>query len=120
MKPTFRADQEALDRLCRIQFGKTILFTDNADWTDEQIVPAYGSRYHIENAFKQRLFSLLGLRRRESTLVFWSFDTSNGQVRLIEGYVNDVNPAFLEIEPRNGDTIFVVIAGVDFVTLDRD
>lgn len=59
-------------------------------------------------------------RRRESQLVFWSFDTSNGQERLIEGYVNDVNLAFLEIEPRNGDTIFVVIAGVDFVRLDRD
>lgn len=60
------------------------------------------------------------LRRRESSLVFWSFDTSNGQERLIEGYVNDVNLAFLEIEPRNGDTVFVVIAGVDFVRLDRD
>ena len=35
---TFRTDQAALDRLCRVQFGKTILFTDNDDWTDEQIV----------------------------------------------------------------------------------
>jgi transposase len=50
---TFRTDQAVLDRLCRVQFGKTILFTDNADWTDEQIVSAYRSQYHIEDAFKQ-------------------------------------------------------------------
>jgi transposase len=50
---TFHTDQSALDRLCRVQFGKTILFTDNADWTEEQIVLAYRSQYHIEDAFKQ-------------------------------------------------------------------
>lgn len=50
---TFRTDQAALDRLSRVQFGKTILFTDNADWTNEQIVLAYRSQYHIEDAFKQ-------------------------------------------------------------------
>jgi transposase len=50
---TFRTDQAALDRLCRVQFGKTILFTDNADWSEEQIVLAYRSQYHIEDAFKQ-------------------------------------------------------------------
>jgi transposase len=50
---TFHTDQAALDRLCRVQFGKTILFTDNADWSEEQIVLAYRSQYHIEDAFKQ-------------------------------------------------------------------
>jgi transposase len=50
---SFRTDQTALDRLCRLHFGKTILFTDNADWTEEQIVLAYRSQYHIEDAFKQ-------------------------------------------------------------------
>jgi transposase len=50
---TFHTHQAALDRLCRVQFGKTILFTDNADWTDEQIVLAYRSQYHIEDAFRQ-------------------------------------------------------------------
>lgn len=50
---TFWTDQAALDRLCRVQFGKTLLFTDNADWSDEQIVLAYRSQYHIEDAFKQ-------------------------------------------------------------------
>jgi transposase len=50
---TFWTDQAALDRLCRVQLGKTLLFTDNADWSDEQIVLAYRSQYHIEDAFKQ-------------------------------------------------------------------
>jgi transposase len=50
---TFSTDQSALHRLCQLQFGKTILFTDNHDWPDEQIVLAYRSQYHIEDAFKQ-------------------------------------------------------------------
>ncbi len=50
---TFGTDQDALDRLCQVQLGKTILFTDNADWSEEQIVLAYRSQYHIEDAFKQ-------------------------------------------------------------------
>ena len=49
----FSTDHAALDRLCRVQLGKTILFTDNADWSDEEIVLAYRSQYHIEDAFKQ-------------------------------------------------------------------
>ena len=49
----FRTDQAALDRLCRLQLGKTILFTDNADWCAEEIVLAYRSQHHIEDAFKQ-------------------------------------------------------------------
>lgn len=50
---TFRTGQAALDQLGRVQFGKTVLFTDNADWSEEQIVLAYRSQYHIEDAFKQ-------------------------------------------------------------------
>jgi len=50
---TFHTDQAALQRLCRVQLGKTILFTDNAEWSDEEIVLAYRSQYHIEDAFKQ-------------------------------------------------------------------
>jgi transposase len=50
---TFSTDQAAIDRLERVQFGKTILFTDNADWSEEEIVLAYRSQYHIEDAFKQ-------------------------------------------------------------------
>ena len=50
---TFSTDLAALERLARVQWGKTILFTDNADWSDEEIVLAYRSQYHIEDAFKQ-------------------------------------------------------------------
>jgi len=50
---TFSTDWAALERLARVQWGKTILFTDNADWSDEEIVLAYRSQYHIEHAFKQ-------------------------------------------------------------------
>jgi len=32
--------------------GKTILFTDRADWSDEQIVCAYRSQSHVESAFR--------------------------------------------------------------------
>jgi hypothetical protein len=31
----------AFDALRRTELGKTILFTDNADWSDEQIVLGY-------------------------------------------------------------------------------
>jgi len=50
---TFRTEQTAMDRLCRDQFGKTILFTDNHDWTEEEIVLAYRSQSQVEDAFKQ-------------------------------------------------------------------
>jgi transposase len=49
----FHTDRVALDRLCRVQFGKTILFTDNHDWPEQDIVLAYRSQYHVENAFRQ-------------------------------------------------------------------
>jgi transposase len=45
---TFSTDQSALHHLCQLQFGKTLLFTDNADRSDAQIVLAYRSQYHIE------------------------------------------------------------------------
>ena len=53
LKLDYSTNRAALDHLCQVQFGKTILFTDNADWTEEQIVLAYRSQYHIEDAFKQ-------------------------------------------------------------------
>lgn len=50
---TFDTDQAALSRLIDKQLGKTILFTDNADWTNEEIVLGYRSQHHIEDAFRQ-------------------------------------------------------------------
>jgi transposase len=49
----YHTDTTALACLTRTQLGKTLLFTDNDSWTDEQIVLAYRSQYHIEDAFKQ-------------------------------------------------------------------
>ena len=49
----YHTDTTALARLTRTQLGKTLLFTDNDSWTDEQIVLAYRSQSHIEDAFKQ-------------------------------------------------------------------
>jgi transposase len=46
-------DQEAIGRLSRTVLGKTILFTDNHEWTDEQIVAAYRTQYKIEHAFRE-------------------------------------------------------------------
>jgi transposase len=40
-------------RLDRTLLGKTILFTDREEWTDEEIVLAYRSQSHVEAAFRR-------------------------------------------------------------------
>ncbi|MEX0708937.1 MAG: IS1634 family transposase [Woeseia sp.] len=42
----------AWNDLQRTLLGKTILFTDNHDWTDSEIVHAYRAQHHIEDAFR--------------------------------------------------------------------
>jgi transposase len=49
---TYRFDQEAWQKLQDNLLGKTILFTDNDDWTDAEIVRAYRAQHHIEGAFR--------------------------------------------------------------------
>lgn len=49
---TYGADAAALSRLIRTQLGKTILFTDNEDWSNEEIILAYRAQHHIEDAFR--------------------------------------------------------------------
>jgi len=49
---SYRTDTAALARLMRTHLGKTILFTDNADWTNEDIVLGYRAQHHIESAFR--------------------------------------------------------------------
>jgi transposase len=49
---TYRTDPDALAHLSRTQLGKTILFTDNEAWTDEEIVLGYRAQHHIESAFR--------------------------------------------------------------------
>lgn len=50
---TFRKKPWVLERLIRKVLGKRILFTDNEDWTTEEIVLGYRSQHHVESAFRQ-------------------------------------------------------------------
>jgi len=50
---TYSLSDERLNMLQERSLGKTILFTDHSDWSNEQIVTAYRSQYHVEEAFKQ-------------------------------------------------------------------
>ena len=49
----YRFKRSAYEKLQRTQLGITILFTDNAEWSNEQIVSAYRGQHHVENAFRQ-------------------------------------------------------------------
>lgn len=49
----FWTDTQALAHLTKTQLGKTILFTDNHDWSNEEIILGYRSQYQIESAFRQ-------------------------------------------------------------------
>ena len=49
---SYRTNTAALARLMRTHLGKTILFTDNADWSNEEIVLGYRAQHHIESAFR--------------------------------------------------------------------
>ena len=50
---TFSLNEEKWGKLQERSLGKTIIFTDHADWPNERIVSAYRSQYHIEDAFRQ-------------------------------------------------------------------
>jgi transposase len=50
---TYRFDSRAWEHLQKTLLGKTILFTDNDDWTDAQIVRGYRSQHHVETAFRR-------------------------------------------------------------------
>ena len=50
---TFQMPEQALEELQEVHLGKTILFTDRTDWSNEQIVHAYRSAWHIEQVFRQ-------------------------------------------------------------------
>jgi len=46
-------NQKAWKTLKRTLLGKTLLFTDREEWTDEQIVLGYRSQSHVEAAFRR-------------------------------------------------------------------
>jgi transposase len=49
---SYRTDAAALGRFVQLHLGKTILFTDNDGWSNQEIVLAYRSQHHIEHAFR--------------------------------------------------------------------
>jgi transposase len=49
---SWRTNSNALARLVERNLGKTILFTDNDDWSNEEIVLGYRAQHHIEDAFR--------------------------------------------------------------------
>ncbi len=51
LQMSYRTDAAALARIQRTQLGKRILFTDQDTWSNEQIVLAYRSQSHVEDAF---------------------------------------------------------------------
>jgi transposase len=50
---SWRLSSEALAQLERRELGKTLLFTDRADWSDEDVVAAYRGQHHVEHCFRQ-------------------------------------------------------------------
>lgn len=48
----YRFRQHAWEELQRTLLGKTLLFTDNHDWSDAEIVRAYRAQHHIEAGFR--------------------------------------------------------------------
>ena len=50
---SFSLKQESLEKLKCEVLGRSFLFTDHTDWSNEQIVSAYRSQYHVEEAFKR-------------------------------------------------------------------
>lgn len=50
---TYEIDTQAMARLSKTYLGKNLLVTDRKQWSDEQIILAYRSQFHIENVFKE-------------------------------------------------------------------
>lgn len=50
---SYRFNQDAWEELQVTLLGKTILFTDNDNWSTAQIVRAYRASYHVEDAFRE-------------------------------------------------------------------
>jgi len=49
----YRHSDVALEGIRRVNLGKTVLFTDRKDFSNEQIVSAYRNAWHVEKSFKQ-------------------------------------------------------------------
>ena len=49
----YRFQRRAWEHLQGTLLGKTLLFTDQADWSDADLVRAYRAQHHVESAFRQ-------------------------------------------------------------------
>jgi transposase len=50
---TFSLNPLNLETLQQTVLGKTVLFTNRHEWSNEQIIASYRSAWHIEHAFRQ-------------------------------------------------------------------
>jgi hypothetical protein len=48
----YHTDAYSLEELMATTLGRRILFTDNHEWTTEDIILAYRSQHHVEGAFR--------------------------------------------------------------------
>ena len=48
----YHFDRRAWNRLQKTLLGKTLLFTDNADWSDVGTVRCYRAQHHVETGFR--------------------------------------------------------------------
>lgn len=49
----YRFNKSEWEGLQSTLLGKTLIFTDNHHWSDEEIVRGYRAQYHVENAFRE-------------------------------------------------------------------
>ena len=52
-KVNYRFQRDAWEKLQRTLLGKTLLFTDQADWSDAELVRGYRAQHLVESAFRQ-------------------------------------------------------------------
>lgn len=50
---TFRFEKDASDEVVKTHFGKRAFFTNRHEWSNEEIVGAYDSAWHVEGVFRQ-------------------------------------------------------------------
>lgn len=50
---TYTFNPQKFEELKARRLGKTLLYTDNQDWSTEKIISVYRSQYHIEHTFQQ-------------------------------------------------------------------
>ncbi len=49
----YRFQRPAWEKLQSTLLGKSLLFTDQADWSDAELVRGYRAQHHVESAFRQ-------------------------------------------------------------------